>query len=594
MAVITEIELMDYLNTTSLRYKDKGTEIVLECCPYCEKQKGKYDHFYFSKDKGVFICHKCGIKGNLNKFRYDRGDLSPITRAKAIVHKKPNEDKTIISDTDKFYAWYHKERGIEPDILKKYKVGFKKIDGKTILIYQYYNSKNILFNRKYRTVNKKEIWTEKEAEKNYYGLQHLDYSKDTLHVCEGEDDCHALVQLGIKNVVSVPYGAGSYTVAMDETNKQFNTVYLLFDNDSRGQSGAYEFGKKAGFHRCKNVLLPFKDSRECLLNDLDIFDIQKRIIESKEFRHDEIIKASDNKEDFKKHILHSEKLLGRPIKISRFNAIVGGVRLSELTVVTGHTGAGKSTFAYNLAAWCEHSGFNVMIFPFENRLPSVIRKLIEIYSKDSIYKFDPILSKYTLKKDEQWIDSQLKTLNQKNIYFLNKSFNSKNGYYDLNRIGDIIEFANKFYNVNVFVIDHLHYFLKISGSRNPVLVIDETIRQLKIWTEKFNIHIVLLVHPHKTQDDRTGKPAKLGIMSSKGASSISQESDNFWIISKPVKKENELEELKSKLEIHKNREFGKTGAIYFDVLNNRNTYVAEGDKVKVEPEVKDKKWYDNF
>ena len=388
--------------------------------------------------------------------------------------------------------------------------------------------------------------------------------------------------MGFDNVVSVPFGAGTYTPAMDEVNKKFTKLILIFDNDDRGQQGARKFAEKAGLTKCVNVILPFKDARECLLNDIDIFGIQIEINKAKHFRHEAIIKIGDARESFKKFVFHSEKLIGRMTPSAQFNKIVGGLRLSELTIVTGHSGSGKTTFTNNLAVWAEKIGFVPMVFAFENKFESIVRKFIEIYSSESMFSFNEEQGKTLLVKDEKWINSWVDILNEKPFYFLNKNYKSKNGYYDLDHIKEIIDYAIKFYNVNFFVIDHLHYFLRLSQAKNPSYLIDESMRQMKQWTDEYNIHIVLVAHPHATQDSRTGKAVELGMNSGKGASSILQESDNYWVVARPEKKKDEAEKLRCKLSVKKNREVGNTGDIYFDVLPNRNTFVPEGKKVEEE------------
>ncbi len=562
---------VSYIESTGIPYKIHGTEIILQYCPYCEgPDKNGYDHFYLNTEKKTFYCHKCGCKGNLYRFKLDRGDISPVTKAKKIEYKRPKENKELTFDTGKFYRWYHKERGIKPEILAKFKVGFKQPDSQIIIVYQYYNENNVLINRKYRTLDKKKIWTEMAAEKNFYGLQFIDFTKPHLFIVSGEDDQHTLIQLGFNNVLSVPYGDLNYSPAMHKIINRFSEIYLFFDNDPSGQAGARKFAGKAGLAKCQNVILPFKNARECILQGLGYDDFIKELSEAQYFKHEEIIKASDYKTDYMKFINNSKNFIGRPIRIPNFNRIVGGIRLSELTVLIGHTGRGKSTIACNFLRWAEEVGFSCMIMSFENKLSSVITKLIEIYSEERIRIFDAIEERYKLLQSDAWIEQQYDRLNRREIYFLNKSKHAKDGYYSLQRLENIIDYATKFYNVNVFVIDHLHYFLKISDARNPVMKIDEAMRQIKQWTEKYNIHILLLVHPSMIKDNK-GNLVKLGLNSGKGASSISQETDNFWVISR----KDDAGKYYSKLEVLKNRDIGKTGTISFRVLDNLNTYLAE-------------------
>lgn len=572
-------ELIQYLNLTGIPFRERGDQIDLQYCPYCEHgKKGNFTHFSFHKHKHVFNCMKCGTKGNLYRFKLDRGDIEPVTRARNIEYKRPKEDNSYQTNQETFYGYYAKTRGIAKNILEKFKVGHarKEIKGDKhlVFVYEFRNEKNELINRKYRSEDKKHMWTEKDAEKGYYGLQFIDFTKEYLHICEGEDDCHALAQMGFDNVVSVPYGAGNYTPAMDNVNQQFKKLILLFDNDERGQQGSRQFAEKAGLIKCWNVVLPFKDARECLQNGIEFFGIQPEIEKAKQFRHSSIIKVGDARESFRKFVFNSEKLIGRMTPSADFNKVVGGIRMSELTIITGHSGHGKTTFANNYAAWAEKTGLVPMIFAFENKFESIVRKYIEIYSHDCIYKYDHALGKMVVDKDEAWLDEWIDTLNSKQLYFLNKAAQSSTGHFDMKQLASVLDYACKFYNVNVFILDHFHYFLKLGNAQNPWLVMDEAVRQIKRWTDEYNIHIVLITHPHKVEENRNGKPAALGMNSSKGTSAIFQEADNYFVVSKPEKKKDVDEnEHRCKLTVLKNREIGNCGDVYFKVLPNKNTFV---------------------
>lgn len=561
--------LVDYLYSCSLRFKERGAEVVLEYCPYCEAgEKGNFSHFYFSKDKEVFLCHKCGATGNLYKFKLDRGDIRPVQKAREIRYKRPVENATLTAAKETFWQWYEKERGIRADIAQVYQVGSQDSNGSTVIVYQYFDQSGALFNRKYRTPDKK-FWTEKEAEKGFYGMQFVDVSQSELMVVEGEDDCHAMVQYGFTNVVSVPYGAGNYTPAMDEYLKQFATIYLVFDADERGQEGAYAFAEKAGMPKCWNVILPFKDARQCLREGVAETEIRALKKGAGQFRHSKIIRPVDLRAGFKQYVSERRKSLGYQLPDLALNEIMGGVRINEMTVLTGHTGRGKSTFALNVALWAEQSGMCSMILSFENTLNNILRKLIEIQSGESLFYIDRMMGETRSSRSELWIDEQINKLNERALYFLNREKGGQ-GYCDLQKLLDTMAYANKFYDVNFFLIDHLHYFLKLSAERNAVYVIDEAVRALAKAAENMESHILLIVHPHMVHD-KDGRLVRLGLNSLRGSQAIAQESSNFWVISRKIDADGNVENL-SRLEVLKNREFGRIGQIDFDVSDNGNTF----------------------
>lgn len=265
------------------KYKDKGDEFTLEICPYCGKNGHK---FTANIEKQVFHCYHenaCGKSGTLYKLFSDNNVLPIANTAK--TYKKPKPDSYIVS-SDTFLSKYQSERKISVETLKKYSVSHKTINGNEFIVYRYFDENKVEINRKYRNFNDKtNMWTEKDAEHIYYGLDHINFNDKRLIVVSGEDDVHALKDIGFvsENVVSVPYGDKAYTDSMRAINERFPEIILMFDADTSGQAGALQFAQKAGVQKCKNVILPYKDARDCLQNGIDYFNIQKEIASAKNF-----------------------------------------------------------------------------------------------------------------------------------------------------------------------------------------------------------------------------------------------------------------------------------------------------------------------
>jgi DNA primase len=259
----SEMDLYDTLNELGLSYKNSsGSQLQLEKCPFCETDRPKpSDHFAFNRSEGVFNCVKCNHSGNLITFRRDLG-LDPF---KTKIYRTPDQKKvkTYQEQPPSYFKAYFEARGIPEHVLIKYGVG-KAEYGElgTCRTYQYVDTDGTIVNVKYVNKNK-EMRQEKDAKKIYYGLQFVDFTKDYLYITEGEDDCHAIVAMGYENVVSVPSGAKMYSEEMGIINSKFKKLYLFYDNDKAGQEGAEKFAQKAGVWKCFNVLLPFKDARDC-------------------------------------------------------------------------------------------------------------------------------------------------------------------------------------------------------------------------------------------------------------------------------------------------------------------------------------------
>jgi 5S rRNA maturation endonuclease (ribonuclease M5) len=293
---------------------------------------------------------KCNSKGNLITFKRELG-YEPFEYK---VYHKPNQEKAknISSQPDQYYAAYKNARGIPEEILKKYGVGkFEDEKLGSCRTYQYVDIETgEISNIKYINKNK-QMKTESNAKKIYYGLQFVDFTKSFLHITEGEDDCHALVACGFENVVSVPYGANNYSEEMGQINKRFRELYLFFDNDKAGQEGAKKYAERAGVWKCRNIILPFKDCRDCYLNGFDKIAFENVKSMAKEFEYSPDIKwrpalsLAERIKRFESDAVknHDGIVFGYDI----IDKITGGMRGGDVMTVVANPGCYKTTFLMN-------------------------------------------------------------------------------------------------------------------------------------------------------------------------------------------------------------------------------------------------------
>ncbi len=564
-------DVMQVIAELGIPTKDQGKQIKLEHCPFCEsglklKSSQMYKHFSINSETGAYFCHhrnSCGEQGGLYSLR-DKLGLTPMGGGRK-TYNKPIENPAIKSDVETFYTWYEKERGISADILREYNVGLLNNGKGKNIVYRYFDEEKREFNRKYRScTDKKIMWTEKGCEQSFYGMDN--YSSELTHliVVEGEDDVHAMAQLGLR-AVSVPFGAGAFSPSMKDYCDKFDAVYLLHDNDTAGETGAKRFAEKVGIDKCSRVLLPAKDARQCLLDGFKRNDVIQCIGSGKKYEHDAIGCVSEHDYSEMWNIISGKNdLSGLFTPHAPFNSILRGVRDGELTILTGHTGKGKTTFGDNLLHWIERQGFPVMAFHFENKPISIKTKLLEVREGKPFSKYNeetqrivPLVSEDEFRQDfEELKHSRWKLFQEKE---------DSNGYYEVDELVEVVEYAHRYEGVNYFLIDHLHYFLKTSKSDNPTALIDETMRAIRQLSKRLNIHIFLVVHPAKVGQSKDGKPNRVGIESSKGSSSIGQECDNFMVV-------DIVEDGISSVNILKNREAGRTGEVFFKVDSNYNHF----------------------
>ena len=182
-------------------------------CPFCNK----VNKFYVNPENGGWDCKSCQKRGYPTHFLEYLGEkyvnnLSPAALAK------------IVGD-----------RGIPPDIIKKWKVGW---NGTHYTLPVYGADGKCVDLRVWKPGSL--MMSTKGMSTGLFGADKLVEGKGTVYICEGEWDCMALDALASKldkkiSVVGVP-GAGTFK---KEWTKPFlgKSVIVLYDNDEAGENG---------------------------------------------------------------------------------------------------------------------------------------------------------------------------------------------------------------------------------------------------------------------------------------------------------------------------------------------------------------------
>lgn len=518
----TEFDLLDTLVELGINYREHGKEIVLDNCPFCETGRTKKsDHCSFNRSTGVFNCVKCSESGNLYTFRRKLG-LDPWKSKNYVI---PDQDrvKAYQKQPETYFKAFKTARGIPECVLKRYGVGKASYGVLGVCrTYQYVDTDGTIVNIKYVNAEKKML-QEKNSRQIYYGTQFLDYGKPELYVTEGEDDCHALVSMGFDNVVSLPGGAGSYSEQMGQVNSNFKKIYLLFDNDKAGQEGAEKFSQKAGVWKCWNVLLPFKDARECLLNGCDIFSVQTFINNATQFKY-----SADTK---LRPALHLEERLDRfesDCKINQsgittgfipIDDITGGLRGGDLFSIVANPGCFKTTTLMNIIKRCidkTTSGISIF-FSLEMQIEAEVERELQMYSKFEAYE----LRKMANKKTSEWLEirSVLEASEYKRIYVSEENNISVD---DMLKIIDRTEEVSREKCILVG-IDYLD-FVKSSSQKEYDSVKEVMLGIKKKIAKKLNIPVILL---SQTNRDKKDSNEEVGLRSGKGGTAIEATSDFY-------------------------------------------------------------------
>ena len=193
-----------------------------------------------------------------------------------------------------------------------------------------------------------------------------------------------------------------------------------------------------------------------------------------------------------------------------YNNIIKGFRRGEVTVFTGPTGAGKTTFLSQLSLDFLEKGVPTLWGSFEVKNEILAASMIQQYFKRDTAKMS--------KEDLSLIIDEMGDLP---LHFM-KFFGSTN----LDVLFNTLDYAVYTYDISHILLDNLQFMISGQGRGiNKFDIQDSVISGLRRFATEKNVHITVVIHPKKVDDDD-----ELTIASVFGSAKATQEADNIMIM----------------------------------------------------------------
>jgi len=521
-------DLLEYLNRKGWKwkYQEGETQVLIEDeCPFC----GKTKHLMFSAETTKWKCMRCGETGNLLTIKRRLNDVairpvqaSVFYRGKAdpspgLKGTRPPKGKDVecherLQSSPEALEYLRDTRGFTEETIRRFRLGTVG-EGDRIAITIPHYAGGELVAMKFRVIHPK------DGEKKYSrwkgcpsvlfnadtiaDLSKAPPGKRTVAVCEGEFDAIALSQLGFSRVVASTTGASaafpeSWLAALEPAS----TVYLCYDNDEPGEMGAEKAAATLGRYRCLRVVPPCHDFAEMLEQGMSRAEVMAAVRAAQPYGETIVRPIGDYAADLR-DVLSRSNARGRSTGWLALDAIWGGIRDGELTVVTGDTGSGKSTWTTALARSQYLQDVPVLIAPFEQQCSDILSSLISMETGESVYEMTPVR-----------LEEGISIVTGKPVFLIDK-----HGPLPLGELKDAIYIAVQRYGVRFIVLDHLHFFMD-GRPEDERKVIDQIMRALALWVTDLMIHIVLVVHPAKLGREKDGATRKVVLNDLKGSSEI--------------------------------------------------------------------------
>jgi len=552
--------------------------------------RGRWKDWANDDDKGDLIdlwrlCRGLSRGEAFRQVKEYLGISDAVSSSREKAYTKPPEKNTPPPRPDGIaFNFLTSIRKLKTETLSAFQVG---TDNRSI-VFPCISPEGTLVNRSYRTIpkpgEKKEVRQDKGCAPCLFGWQALPvaaYESRTVLLAEGQIDAMTWHQWGIP-ALSIPAGSGQTWINFEWDNLAiFDKILIAFDQDQAGQRNADSVIARLGPYRCFLVIYPHKDANEALQAGRSPADAQEWAASAKAPSLPGMVTAND----LEQRLMLESEVKPMPLCLPFFNvnwkAEAGFYfRPGEITLWTGATGNGKSTFLNYLQMNLIFAGRHVFIASMEVKAETTLRRTIQSYWGAG----QPGLDKDTLERTHyiSWLDDFGERI----------CFADKVGYMDADELFPMMDFAFRRYGCSHFVIDSL---MRIQGLEEDAKATGDFMNRLANFAKQTGVHIHLVAHPRKL-----GAGQKAGAMDIKGSSLIANNADNIagvarnqekWDLQKEgMTDPSDLRDMHdTEITVEKQRESGWTGTFYLEFDPRKLTYQASKARTYAKPKPEAKK-----
>lgn len=467
-------------------------------------------------------------------------------------YSEPGENNTKPLDPKgKAIEWLTNHRKIDPSIVNRFRI---EGDPKhRAIVFPCYSPGGKLVNRSYRTLSEpKRVWQDQGCAPCLFGWQALSedaYRFKTVLLTEGQVDAMTWTEWGIP-ALSIPNGSGTTWIDYSwDDLEAFDTIYLAFDSDSAGEDNVQRAINRLGKHRCLVVSLPVKDANQALLEGSTAQDAANWMRQAKA----PIIQGLVMADQLESRILRDIEL--KPNDCFTLPFFKGDddysgfyPRPGEITLWSGRTGDGKTSFLNYFIASLLMQNTTVFVASLELKVERLVRKMITC-----------LVGRQPNKQDVATF------IKECGPYLV---FCDKTGFIAQEELLPMMRYAFQRYGATHFIVDSL---MRISKLEEDYTAQSEFMNTLAEFTKNSGTHVHLVAHPRKQPAGKDGNSHD-GKLDVKGNSAISNNADNVVFVIRNRNKSKQ--EHDTEIRVTKQRETGFEGSYYLKFDHRHFAYSA--------------------
>lgn len=491
-----------------ISHRIHGDELQFSRCPYCRNKTDDKNTFAINLRTGQFKCLRasCNAHGNMITLARDFGfslgtDVDEYFNRKRRYRDLSRYPRPI---TRPPAVRYLEGRSISPEIAEKYGITTQK-ENDNVLVFPFFDEAGRMQFIKYRKTNfdkakdKNKEWCERDCKPILFGMDQCNAKvSKVLVLTEGQIDSLSVAEAfdGDVNAVSVPTGANGFTwvpYCWDFLGK-FSEL-IVFGDHEKGRITLLDEMRKRFHGTVKHVQeTAYKDCKDA--NELLVKYGKDAVVEAVE-----TAVAVENKRIKRlSEVEHRDMSQMRAINtgITKLNKTIGGFYFGQLIILTGERGLGKSTLGSQFVMHAVNQG--VTSFCYSGELPEWFFQ--DWFDRQCAGRDNINVSESELGFKNYMIDpAALELIHdwyRELIYIYDNSV-VENDDDENESILQTLETAIKQYGCKFLMIDNL--MTAISDDLKSDLYRQQSafVRTLAEMAKKYDVIILLIVHPRKRQ-----------------------------------------------------------------------------------------------
>lgn len=386
-----------------------------------------------------------------------------------------------------------------------------------------------------------------------FGWHRIKGRHQELILTASERDALAVVQETNLPVASLLSGTSNLPLEVLPLFEQFDKITLWFGNRLQDWESVKVFARKLGEKRCYYIR-PKEGYPLAALQAKPHSQLPDVLKRRQPVSHRAITTFHSLRAAVADLLQNVETSVG--VRWQRFPGLVRllkGFRTGELTVFTGPTGSGKTTFM------CEYSldlcmqGVNTLWGSFEIQNERLAKIMLTQFSRVSLEN--------NMEEFDSWADK---------FELLPLYFMTFHGEESIKNVMDAMSHAVYVHDIQHVVVDNVQFMMGVGVDSSNVDRFwrqDLLIAAFRRFATQHNCHVTLVMHPRKERDSE-----ELSTSSIFGGAKASQEADNVLILQDTRLKS---QQGRKRLQVTKNRFDGDIGSMPLE-FNKENLTFSEG------------------